>query len=90
MKVAVKVAVVVVEVVDEAMKVAVVLVKKTLEMRGSRTSAIRLRLTLWVPDRESYRSQMAKFFTFRGFFSWICSQLSTKHPNILASVTLNP
>jgi hypothetical protein len=28
-------------------------------------------LTLWVPDRESYRSQMAKFLTFKGFFSWI-------------------
>lgn len=27
--------------------------------------------TLWVPDRESYRSQMAKFLTFKGFFSWI-------------------
>lgn len=27
------------------------------------------RLTLWVPDRESYRSQIAKFLTFNGFFS---------------------
>lgn len=26
-------------------------------------------LTLWVPDRESYRSQIAKFLTFNGFFS---------------------
>ena len=26
---------------------------------------------LWVPERESYRSQIPKFFTFRGFFSWI-------------------
>lgn len=43
--------------------------------------AIQLGLTLWVPDRESYRSQMAKFFTFRGFFSWICSG---RQPNILA------
>ena len=29
------------------------------------------RLTLCVPDRESYRSQMAKFLTFNGFFSWM-------------------
>jgi len=29
---------------------------------------------LCVPDRESYRSQMAKFFTLSGFFSWILGQ----------------
>jgi hypothetical protein len=27
---------------------------------------------LWVPDRESYRSQIPKFLTLRGRFSWIC------------------
>lgn len=26
---------------------------------------------LWVPERESYRSQTPKFLTFSGCFSWI-------------------
>ena len=29
-------------------------------------------LTLWVPERESYLIQMAKFLTFRGLASLIC------------------
>jgi hypothetical protein len=37
--------------------------------------------TLWVPDRESYRSQMAKFLTFKGFFSWIYD-MSMILPNV--------
>merc|ERR1719220_432896 len=28
---------------------------------------------VWVPERESYRSQIPKFLIFKGFFSWISS-----------------
>lgn len=33
---------------------------------------------LWVPERESYRSQIPKFLTFKGFFSWIYSERRCK------------
>jgi len=33
---------------------------------------------LWVPERESYRSQIPKFLTFKGFFSWIYSERGCK------------
>lgn len=38
----------------------------------TRESSLNSLYMLWVPDRESYRSQIPKFLTLRGRFSWIC------------------
>lgn len=39
----------------------------------TRESSLNSLYMLWVPDRESYRSQIPKFLTLRGRFSWICA-----------------
>ena len=43
---------------------------------------------LWVPDRESYRSQIPKFLTFNGRFSWIWQiiNLPSSTPNSRANI----
>jgi len=38
-----------------------------------------------VPDRESYRSQIAKFLTFKGFFSWIYVDITNDSSGVQAS-----
>jgi hypothetical protein len=48
-------------------------------------SSRRYPLTLWVPDRESYRSQIAKFLTFKGFFSWIYVDITNDSSGVQAS-----